>query len=149
VTPFFPLTLVLAGEPQGKGRARSFVNRSSGRIVVTTPEKTRSYEGMLRSEAANATNGAEPYEGPLEVEVVARFSMTKAIAGSKKKRAAALSGAIRPTRKPDVDNVLKLLDSMNKIVWRDDAQIVKATVTKVYAEAPALVVTVRQAWTGA
>jgi Holliday junction resolvase RusA-like endonuclease len=37
--------------------------------------------------------------------------------------------------KPDVDNYLKgLLDACNGIVWRDDCQIVEASVSKQWAE---------------
>lgn len=40
-----PLTFSLAGHPQGKGRARAFVR--GGHVGHYTPEKTRSYEGMI------------------------------------------------------------------------------------------------------
>ena len=41
-----PVTITLAGDPQGKGRARAF--RRGSFIGHYTPEKTRSYEGMIR-----------------------------------------------------------------------------------------------------
>ena len=58
---------------------------------------------------------------------------------SKKKRAMAISGELRPTSKPDVDNLLKSFkDSLTGLVWCDDALIVeyKAGTGKWYAETP-------------
>lgn len=48
-----------------------------------------------------------------------------------------LSGDIRPTKKPDMDNVIKIIaDSLNKIAYRDDTQIVDCQVRKFYSEKP-------------
>lgn len=48
-----------------------------------------------------------------------------------------LAGEITPTKKPDADNVLKVIaDSLNKLCYRDDAQIVRAEIVKCYAEQP-------------
>ncbi|MDR1647770.1 MAG: RusA family crossover junction endodeoxyribonuclease, partial [Zoogloeaceae bacterium] len=58
---------------------------------------------------------------------------------SKKKRGAALGNprAILPAKRPDLDNVVKsVCDAMNGVVFRDDAQIVRLTAEKIYAECP-------------
>lgn len=56
---------------------------------------------------------------------------------SRKKRAAKLSGAIRPAKKPDCDNIGKIVaDSLNGIAYKDDAQIVSMVIEKYYAEIP-------------
>ena len=48
-----------------------------------------------------------------------------------------LKGNIRPTKKPDCDNVLKIVaDSLNQIAYKDDSQIVETSVKKYYAEIP-------------
>ena len=40
---------------------------------------------------------------------------------------------ISPTKKPDIDNIVKVvLDAMNKFAFRDDTQIVKLEVEKLY-----------------
>ena len=42
-----------------------------------------------------------------------------------------------PIKKPDVDNVAKIiLDSISGIVYKDDKQIVKLTVSKKYSDIP-------------
>jgi Holliday junction resolvase RusA-like endonuclease len=56
-----------------------------------------------------------------------------------KKRDAALTGVVRPTGRPDWDNLAKSgLDALNGIVFADDSQVVEATVKKVYSEVPLL-----------
>lgn len=46
-----------------------------------------------------------------------------------------LSGQLYPTKKPDWDNVGKIIcDALNGIAYRDDAQIVFAAVSKSYTE---------------
>lgn len=48
-----------------------------------------------------------------------------------------IKGEIRPTKKPDLDNVAKIIcDGLNKIAYEDDSQIIDLTVTKYYAEIP-------------
>ena len=46
--------------------------------------------------------------------------------------------------RPDVDNCSKLvLDALNGILWRDDAQICELSVTRRYADAPQATLKVR------
>ncbi|MGE8037876.1 RusA family crossover junction endodeoxyribonuclease [Lysinibacillus sp. NPDC093692] len=53
------------------------------------------------------------------------------------KRALIASGELRPTTKPDADNLIKgIKDGCNKIIWHDDSQIVDMTVRKFYSEQP-------------
>lgn len=56
---------------------------------------------------------------------------------SKKFKEQALNGLQLPIKKPDVDNVAKIiLDSISGIVYKDDKQIVKLTVSKKYSDIP-------------
>ena len=62
---------------------------------------------------------------------------------SKKKRAAMLAGEIRPTKKPDMDNVVKIIaDSLNNLAYYDDTQIVDCQCRKFYSENPRVEVTI-------
>ncbi len=146
--PFAPplvrsVVIELAGEPKGKGRPR--FSRQSGHAY--TPQPTRTYEAMLRYAAQVKMAGSAPMEGPLRIEVLAAFPVPQS--WSKKKQAAAHAGTVRPTGKPDLDNVLKMLDALNAVVWKDDAQIVVAAITKRYSDRPRLRLEVEQLWTGA
>lgn len=62
------------------------------------------------------------------------------------RREAALSGAVLPTARPDLDNLCKLiLDAMTASGrwWIDDAQVVKIEHEKVFADLPGTLVAVR------
>lgn len=122
----------LSGPPQGKGRPRFL--RKSG--TAYTPAKTRSYEESLGWAAREAMRGHAPFEDAVSVVIIASCAIPKSF--SRSKRAAALLGALRPTVKPDADNLAKCMDALNKIVWRDDAQAVEVRITKRYSDKPSL-----------
>lgn len=63
---------------------------------------------------------------------------------SKKFKQAAALGVERPTKKPDIDNIFKCVtDALSGIAYKDDKQIVAATVNKRYAEVPRVEVLIR------
>jgi Holliday junction resolvase RusA-like endonuclease len=70
-----------------------------------------------------------------------RQGVNEAIRYWKAKREALLTGLVRPTKRPDADNILKNVDGLNGVAWIDDAQLVSATVEKWWA--PTASVTVR------
>ncbi len=127
----------LQGEPRGKGRAR--FSRKSGRAY--TPAETVSYEGALRVLAQQVMSGRPPFEGPVSVEVVAYFSIPQS--WSNKKKRLAETGGLHPTKKPDWDNLAKVTDSLNGVVWRDDTQVVVGRILKLYNYMPSLHITVK------
>jgi Holliday junction resolvase RusA-like endonuclease len=126
------IIIELAGEPKGKGRPR-FALRTGH---AYTPQTTASYEACLRHEAALAMANRQPLEGALRVQVSAYFGVPQS--WSTKKREAALGGAIRPTKRPDWENVAKMLDAFNGVVWRDDAQVVSGLIEKFFSDRPRL-----------
>ena len=137
-----PVAFTLAGHPQGKGRARAFVR--AGHVGHYTPEKTRSYESMIRGAAMDAMAGRAPFDVPVETTVAAVFDVPAS--WSRKKREAALAGTLKPGKKPDLDNILKaVVDACNGVIFRDDALIVRGTYSKVYGPAPGVWVEVRPA----
>lgn len=134
------IVFVIPGVPVGKGRPK-FARR--GNFVTTyTPEKTASYENLVKVKAEEAMQGREVIEGA--VEVVIWLFVTPPASWSQKKQRAALEHEILPTSKPDVDNVIKgIFDACNDIVWRDDKQACDLTVRKRYATTPRATVEVR------
>ena len=130
------ITITLAGEPVGKGRPK--FSRASGRAY--TPAKTANTEAFVKSEAVRQA-GQALLEGPLRLNVLAVVSIPAS--WSKKKQVAALAGEIRPTGKPDLDNIAKLYaDALNGILWKDDSQIVRMRLEKRYGAYPETVLTV-------
>ena len=60
---------------------------------------------------------------------------------SKKKEAEMLCGAISPTKKPDWDNIGKIVsDALNKFAFKDDSQITDVRIFKKYAKTPKVIV---------
>lgn len=101
----------------GKGRPRFGMGR------VYTPAKTLAAETSLGLEAKTMMRQRklQPLIGPVALTV-----QTFQVRAKSRKDA-------HPTGKPDADNILKLVgDSLNKIVWVDDSQIVEISYTRFY-----------------
>ena len=137
----FMVMYIVYGEPVGKGRPR-FARR--GNFVSTyTPQKTKSYEDEIRMMAKGAMGSSEPLDTPVTVAIYIRVGMPTSF--SKQKRKDALENIVKPTKKPDLDNIAKcFLDAMNDIIYLDDKQVTNLHVTKVYAETPAVEVMVKE-----
>lgn len=131
-----PIVIRMDGEPRGKGRPR--FSRLTG--AAYTPERTARYEERLAWIAQAEMAGRPLLDGPIRLDVQIYMSIPKS--KPKKWREAALSGDIRPTGKPDWDNVAKMTDALNKVVWHDDGQVVFATVCKYYSDRPRLEMTI-------
>jgi len=130
----------IPGPPVAKGRARAFVR--GGKVGHFTPKKTEAYESSVRLFAAQAMAGAAPMDGPIELTVIAFLPIPPS--WPKKKQADALAGSLRPTGRPDLDNIVKAVkDGMNGIVWRDDSQVVDLAAGKRYSDRPRVDVVAR------
>lgn len=132
----------LPGAPRGKGRHRAQLVRRGGvsRIHSHPDQKTEAYEGALRLAAGLEMRGRAQLTGPLEVRIFAMLPIPAS--WSKRKRLDAIEGRLRPTTKPDWDNIAKVIDALNTIVWADDASVVDGLVRKFYSETPELVIQV-------
>ena len=130
------VTFEVRGDATAKGRPRM---TRTGRAY--TPARTANAEAYVRMLAAGAMAGAEPLDGPLRLTV--RVVAVPAASWSQKRRAVALAGGERPTKRPDLDNQIKLItDAINGVVYRDDCQICEITAAKEYGPVAHSVVTV-------
>jgi Holliday junction resolvase RusA-like endonuclease len=68
------------------------------------------------------------------VSLIAVFPIP--VSWPKRRKMNALEGNERHTSKPVADNLLKSLDGLIGIVWKDDSQVYEATVKKVYGLNP-------------
>ena len=124
------------GEAVGKGRPR--VSRRGMYVHTYTPEKTRAFEEAIRFEfmASNCEQmPVYPREKSLKAEVTIGVSIPQSY--SKKKQALCRDRVLAPSKKPDIDNVLKsIFDALNGYCYEDDVQIIKVIAEKRYAEDP-------------
>lgn len=138
------LFIVIPGKPQGKARARTCKTGHS-----YTPENTVLYENLIKTSfleryGARGKIRAQGKQKPaLKMEIYAGFQVPKSF--SNKDRIAALSEDLLPTKKPDSDNIAKVVaDALNGIAYDDDAQIADLTVIKRYTENPCVKVTIEE-----
>lgn len=127
------IQFTVPGEPRGKGRPRF---TRSGHAY--TDQKTRDYERhVARCYLEQVGMYTFPEDSPLRVEVLAVFGMPKNV--SKARRAAMLSGELKPRKKPDGDNVLKIvLDGLQGVSIPDDKNVTNAQIIKRWGAEPRL-----------
>ena len=129
------LKFEVPGSPIGQGRPKfSTIN---GHAKAYDPEKSRNYKAYVKLLATQAMReqGFTMIEGPCCLDILAFFEVPKS--KSKKFKERALIGLERPTKKPDIDNIVKALqDALNGLAYKDDSSIVYLSVAKHYNEVP-------------
>ena len=118
----------IEGKPVGKGRPR--FKRMGNFVQTYTPEATKEYEKLVGMRFQNS--GGVITDKPVKIEIVAFFTPSKST--RKKDRIEMLANRILPMKKPDADNIAKIvLDALNKIAYVDDSQVIELVVKKRYA----------------
>ena len=111
------------------GKARPKVNTYTMRAY--TPAQTKDYENLIKQYFVIKYPKYVPLESRIKVTIVAYFPILKS--SSKINTEKMLKNEISPTKKPDIDNIVKIiLDALNKIAFKDDNQITKLDVEKKY-----------------
>lgn len=114
----------IEGKPVGKGRPRFW----NGHAV--TPQATRDYEKRVAL-AYKECNLPLFETEPLEVEIIAKYPIPKQT--RKADRELMMERKIIPTKKPDIDNIAKIiLDGLNGVAYTDDNQVCRLSVHKEY-----------------
>lgn len=122
------ITITINGEPRGKGRPRFGCGRAY------TDAKTRAYEKLVQQ--TYLASGGKRLTGPVRLFVVAHHGIPTS--WNKAARRLALDGKVPATRKPDADNIAKIImDALNGVAWEDDRQVVSLTVLKHYIDGDA------------
>lgn len=107
------------------------------------------YENLIKTEYARQCGNARFTVGedgktpvPVEVGIAAYYGVPKSY--SKRKSAKARDGFLLPTKKPDADNIAKVVcDALNGIAYIDDTQVVSLNIIKAYGD-PHVDVTMRE-----
>jgi Holliday junction resolvase RusA-like endonuclease len=113
----------------GKGRPR--LNSYTGKVY--TPTRTKDYEELVEQYFLLKYPRYKTLDGRIKMDIVAYFEVPKST--SKLVKTQMMENKISPTKKPDIDNIVKIiLDAMNNIAFKDDTQITKISVEKKYSE---------------
>ena len=127
------------GKIVGKGRPR--LNAYTG--IIYTPTKTKDYETLIEEYFLLKYPKFKQLDGRIKVNIIAYFSIPKSTKKSQINEM--LENNISPTKKPDIDNIVKvILDSMNKFAFKDDTQITKLEVEKKYGLEDKLFIQIEQ-----
>lgn len=122
------IELTIYGEPVAKARHRT--TRSG---VTYTPKKTKNYEAVIKRSFKEEYPNFEPCSGEVSLRIDAYFQIPKSATILEK--VAMKNGWKRPTKKPDIDNVIKsIADGLNGLAYLDDKQIVSIVAHKCYGE---------------
>lgn len=140
------VSFIILGEPVGKGRPK--FSTQGGFTRAVTPKMTINYETLVKMEYQAQCGGYMfDSDAALGMDIIAYKPIPKST--SKKRRELMLGNLILPTKKPDWDNVGKIVcDALNKIAFCDDTQIVDGRVIKRYSEQPRVEVVIWQLGTG-
>lgn len=137
----FTVYFTVDGLPVGKQRPR--FSKVGGFVKTYTPKKTADYESAVKESATKAMGSSEPLETPVAAYVYIKLPVPKSYSSQRKKDC--LYGFEKPTKKPDLDNIVKsVLDALNGVVYQDDCQIISIHATKCYASEPGVDVMIKE-----
>ncbi|MDE6020294.1 MAG: RusA family crossover junction endodeoxyribonuclease [Ruminococcus sp.] len=124
----------IPGEPKGKGRPR--FSKRGGFVQTYTPKETKSYEELVAGEyIRQCGNIKSDCNACIHMEIAAYFCVPKST--SKANRLKMLMHLLFPLKKPDLDNIVKIIaDALNGIAYHDDKQIIRIFAEKFYSDMP-------------
>ena len=131
------IILTIPGEPKGKQRPRWH------KVGTYTPKETVDYETYIKELFVIKYPDFELLETALRLGLTAYLKIPKS--KSQKKQALMESNDIKPTKKPDLDNVLKIfLDALEGLAYKNDNQFVRIDAFKCYSSKPRLEISIKE-----
>lgn len=125
------LKFTIPGTP--KAQERSKATKIGGFIHEYDPATSKNQKAFIKLLALNAMKkqGWLKTNLPIKMYIKAFKPILKSM--SKKDKEKAKQGFLRPTTKPDIDNIQKLIqDALNDICYDDDKQIISCLTEKYY-----------------
>lgn len=122
------VAFTVPGEPKGKGRPRAVPRivwkdgEPEAVVSLITPPDTKEAEARVRDAFRRAHPKHKPFTGPVLLRFTAVFETPKSF--NRALREAAARGTLYAIKKPDKDNIEKLIvDALNRIAFVDDQQV--------------------------
>lgn len=127
---------VVPGEPKGKARPK-VTRTKNGKSHTYTPDKTVAYEKLTRTRYTNTAPEDFRFGAGTPLYLIVNAYMGIPKSKPKYQISDMIANILRPTKKPDWDNIGKIIsDALNKSAYADDAQIVDAHIIKWYSNNP-------------
>ena len=127
--------LVILGDPKAQGRPRA---RNAGRFIqiYDDPKSKKAKDSMITVIQEKAPD--ELLDGPLRVDLKFYLPRPQGHYGTGKKSGVLkMSAPTMHTKKPDIDNLRKLvMDAMTHVYWRDDSLVCEGETIKQYSGKP-------------
>lgn len=119
------VTITIPGEPRGWGRPTPVARlRGDGSpfVMMVTQDETREAKKALLGLFRAKYPKHRPWTGPVMLRFTAVFETPQSF--NKALKEAAARGKLYCVRKPDTDNIAKLIkDALNGVVYADDQQV--------------------------
>ena len=96
-----------------------------------TPSATQKFEQKVKNAFLEKYRLEKLLEKPIKALIIVEIEPPKSL--SKKKRLELIEEVISYTKKPDIDNIAKIiLDGLNGVAYKDDSQVCKLEIIKRY-----------------
>lgn len=126
------INFVVPGRPQPKERPR--VTKSG---YSFTPPRTKDYEALVVEQARKSKTLPQSPIEDTPLKMIIWCYMPIPTSWSNKKQDLARQGKLLPAKRPDIDNLGKIImDALNGIAYKDDALIVQLVINKIYSDEP-------------
>lgn len=126
------LVFEVPGKVRGKGRPRFMRNGHT-----YTDKNTMAYEKLILASYLKSTSYIS--QNSVRISMYVCFAPNKT--DTKKNKLIKLKNSLWPSKKPDIDNVIKVvLDALNKIAYQDDTQVNEIHVIRHWCEEEKLVI---------
>ena len=128
-------TFEILGQPRPQGSMRSW--RTKFGKIVTTHANAAVLMPWRQEIAAVAKRAWDGGPSALPISVTFVFNM--------KKPKSAKKSVVWPVTRPDADRLCRaVFDAMTGVCYHDDSQVVHVCATKVYADTPSAIITVKE-----
>jgi Holliday junction resolvase RusA-like endonuclease len=129
-----PVTIILMGRPVPAAQRNQF---------NAIPKRQKDQIALIRLEASRQMQDREMLQGPLSLTLMAEVPIP--VSGTKKWKMGALAGLEWPLRRPDLKNLLWLVeDALTSVVYADDSLVCRHSTEKRYGQQPKIVVKVEE-----
>lgn len=131
------ISFTVYGTPQPQGSTRAFIPKGWKRPIITSTNKNlkpwRQEVAQVALDALQDSGQIQADSGPVKLTAEFYFQRPKSVRAN----------TIYKSTRPDVDKLKRAIgDALSGIIYKDDAQIAMACISKLYGEPERAIITV-------